>query len=201
MLRVGLAVPVYLILTPLVIHKLGVEMFAVWSFTTVIIGFMSLTEFGFKNSLIYFSANKLQDRLAVNTHFNVALIIYAVMAIIVLISVLLTKEMLVTSVFKVATNLRPSAEFVLWITAVSFGIRFMTIPLQGLMEAHQDHGALQTALAGWLVAHFVGSLIALFTTPSVVSLGIAAVAASIVLVVLTVRQVARYESINLDPTL
>ena len=75
-LRIGLAVPVYLILTPIILNTLGEERFGLWSFSTIIISVLNLADFGLKNSLVYHVAQQREDRGAVIRHFTFTSLMY-----------------------------------------------------------------------------------------------------------------------------
>ena len=80
--RVILAIPLYLILTPYVLNKLGTEVFGLWSFNTIIISFITLTNFGFKNSLVHHAAKEYEDEDKVNTYFNITFILFFLLVVV-----------------------------------------------------------------------------------------------------------------------
>src|SRR5688572_16817473 len=75
-LRIGLAIPVYLVMTPIILNTLGEERFGLWSFSTILISMLNLADFGFKNSLVYYVARQHEDKEAVSQHFAIATLLY-----------------------------------------------------------------------------------------------------------------------------
>lgn len=171
LVRVGLAVPLYLIMTPFVLRTLGPELFGLWSFGTLVISVMTLTDFGFKSALIYHIAGDPSDHLRVNQYFNVAFLSYLIMALIVLMLAFFFGDEIVFHLLRIPDELQAKAWFVLWITAASFGLRFLSIPYQALVESHQEHATVQVVLLGWLLANFAGTLIVLSVQPDIYALG------------------------------
>src|SRR3569623_3763666 len=72
LVRVTLAFPLYLVLTPLALHLLGTPLFAVWSFQTMVVALFTISNLGFTNGLVFYLARRLDERVEVNRYFNVA---------------------------------------------------------------------------------------------------------------------------------
>lgn len=155
MLRVGLAIPLYLVLTPFVLHALGTERFGLWAFGTLVVSVMTLTDFGFKNALVYYVARDFDDHERINRYFNVAMLTFATLTAAMLCLTYLLGPFIVRDLLGVGTALHDEARFVLWVTALSFGLRFIAIPYQAVIEGHQLHAVSQTVLLMWLLLNFV----------------------------------------------
>lgn len=200
LVRVGLAVPLYLILTPFVLKTLGPELFGLWSFSTLVVSVMTLTDFGFKNALVYYVARELGQPESTTCRFNVALAIYCAMTLTVGAVVWIFGQAIVADVLRVPASLHAEAWFVLWITALGFGLRFVSIPFQALLEAHQEHGPIQRVLTAWLLANFAGTLIALTARPDIYALGCAGLVANALVLALFWRLARRrYPAIRIAP--
>jgi O-antigen/teichoic acid export membrane protein len=180
LLRVVLAVPLYLLLTPFMLHELGPEMFGLWSFSTLIISVMTLTDFGFKNALVYHVAQSNDRPNEINGHFNVAFWTYLVMAALILGVTAVFGSFIVRDVLAVPQRLATEASFILWVTALSFGIRFVAIPYQAVVEGNQEHAVSQFILLAWLIVYFVGTLLALAMYHNIYALGAVNVLANMV---------------------
>ena len=174
-LRVGLAIPLYLVLTPFVLHSLGAEQFGLWAFGTLIVSVMTLTDFGFKNALVYYVACGLDDHARINRYFNVAMATFAALAIVMLCLTYLLGPVMVRELLSVRIGLHDEAQFVLWVTALSFGLRFVAVPYQAVIEGYQQHVVSQAVFLMWLLLNFAGTLIALNIQPDIYALGIVAV--------------------------
>lgn len=173
--RASLAIPLYFVLTPFVLHTLGAERFGLWAFGTLVISAMTLTDFGFKNALVYYVARDLDDHKRINGYFNVAMVAFAVLTIAVLGVTYALAPVIARDLLGVAAGLRDEAEFVLWVTAVSFGLRFIAVPYQAVIEGHQRHAVSQTVMLIWLLINFAGTFIALHIRPDIYALGIVSV--------------------------
>lgn len=198
--RVGLAVPLYLIMTPFVLRTLGPELFGLWSFGTLVISVMTLTDFGFKGALIYHIAGDPSDHLRVNQYFTVAFLSYLIMALSVLLVTFAFGDEIAFQLLRIPHDLQAEAWFVLWITAASFGLRFLSIPFQALVESHQEHATVQVVLLGWLLANFAGTLIALGIQPDIYALGIVTLCSNaLVLLIFWLYVRRRYPSVRIAP--
>lgn len=173
--RVGLAIPLYLALTPFVLHALGTERFGLWAFGTLVVSVMTFTDFGFKNALVYYVARDFDDHELINRYFNVAMATFATLTAAMLCLTYLLGPFIVRDLLGVGAALHDEARFVLWVTALSFGLRFIAIPYQAVIEGHQLHAVSQTVLLMWLLLNFVGTLLALTIQPDIYALGIVAV--------------------------
>lgn len=197
-LRVVLAVPLYLLLTPFMLHELGPEMFGLWSFSTLIISVMTLTDFGFKNALVYHVAQSDGRPDEINGHFNVAFWTYLAMAALIFSLTAAFGSFVVNEILAVPQRLATEASFVLWVTALSFGIRFVAIPYQAVVEGNQEHAVSQLILLAWLIVYFAGTLLALAMYHNLYALGAVNVFANMVVMVAFVWRVkARYHHIRL----
>lgn len=173
--RVGLAIPLYLALTPFVLHALGAAQFGLWAFGTLVVSVMTLTDFGFKNALVYYVARDLNDRERINRYFNVAMATFAALTVAILCLTYVLGPIIVSNLLGVEAALQDEARFVLWVTAFSFGLRFVAVPYQAVIEGHQLHAASQAVLLMWLILNFVGTLLALNIQPDIYALGIVSV--------------------------
>lgn len=180
-LRVMLAVPLYLVLTPFMLRELGQEMFGLWSFSTLIISVMTLTDFGFKNALVYHIARAQGQTEAINGHFNVAFWTYLAIAGLIILATALLGPLIVEDILRVPERLGNEAWFVLWVTALSFGLRFIAIPYQAVVEGNQQHAVAQFILLAWLIVNFIGSVIALVLYHNIYALGVVSVFSNVVI--------------------
>lgn len=178
--RVGLAIPIYIILTPFVLKKLGPELFGVWSLSTIIISFLNLTDFGFKSSLVYYVAKENGKSSEINKHFNAVFWIFLVTTFFAFLLTLISGTMIVRDLLRIPEKFHNEAVFVLIITMGSFGIRFLAAPYQAIIEGHQDMYYSHLISLSWLLFYFVGSILALLVRPDIYALGMVMLAANLV---------------------
>jgi len=169
-LRVLLAVPVYVVLTPFTLKYLGHDRFAIWSFNSTIIGLINLTDLGFKNSLLFHCAQNLQDREKIQRLFGAALLLYIGLWILLLVASWALQQQ-ITALIGVPRELRAPAEFVIMITAAGFGLRFIATPFQSVIEAHYGVRYSQYVLLMWLLVNAGSTLLVLPLSPDLYALG------------------------------
>lgn len=171
LVRVSLAIPLYLVLTPLALNKLGTSLFAIWSFQTMVMALFTFSNLGFTNSLVYHVAQRLEEHQEVNRYFNVVFFAFLVLGSVLAISIFAGSGTFTTRVLSVPADMHDAAVFVLNVTALCLWLRFVAAPYQALLEAHQEHGFVQAVALGWLLLYFLGSIAALLLWPGVYSLG------------------------------
>jgi len=171
LVRVTLAIPLYLVLTPLALHQLGTPLFAVWSFQTMVVALFNLSDFGFANGLVFHLARRLDDRQEINRYFNVAFFAFLLLGLSLSTLIIAGSGAFTQDILRVPPDLRDEAVFVLDVTAISLWLRLMAAPYQALLEAHQEHAFVQAVSLGWLLFYFIGSMVALLAWPGIYALG------------------------------
>jgi O-antigen/teichoic acid export membrane protein len=172
-LRVGLAVPVYLVLTPIMLSTLGMERFGLWAFSTMIINALNLADFGLKNSLVYHVA-KLRDNYgAVSEHFTATVKVYLLLSSSIAFILLVFHRAIIQDLLHIPSHLFEEAQFLFVITVIAFSVRLMAIPYQAVFEGLQELSLSQSVFLVWLLIYSVAVLIALIVWPGIYSLGLA----------------------------
>ena len=195
-IRMTLAIPLYLVLTPYALSRLGSAMFGIWSFSTIMISLINLTDFGFKNSLVRFVAMNLDRKEDIHKYFNAAFWMYFVLSIV---SILLTwffSEVIVTQILRVPLKYSNEAAFVIMVSTVSFALRFLATPFQSIVEGFQDHFYSQSVSLVWLIVNSAGSMIALAVKPDIYTLGMVSIVSNVIVVMLFVDRVRRRYSVG-----
>ena len=172
-LRMGLAVPVYLVLTPIMLNTLGTERFGLWSFSTMMVSALNLMDFGLKNSLVYHVARLRNDHDAVAQHFTATVQMYVVISSCVVFAMWLWHRALIESLLQVPPHLFEEAKFLLIVTMVAIGVRLMAIPYQGVLEGFQELSLSQSVFVVWLLVYSVAICIALIVHPDIYGLSCA----------------------------
>ena len=171
LVRVSLAIPLYLVLTPLALNELGTSLFAIWSFQTMVMALFTFSNLGFSNSLVYHVAQRLDEHQEVNRYFNVVFFAFFILGSLLAISILVGSGTFAARILSVPEDMYDAAVFVLNVTAVCLWLKFVASPYQALLEAHQEHGFVQAVALAWLLLYFLGSVMVLLLWPGVYSLG------------------------------
>ncbi len=202
LVRVMLAIPLYLILTPFILNKLGVEDFAIWSFSTIIISLISLGDFGFKNSLIYNLANNITSKNEQNIYYNNAALFFAIIAILIIVCTALISPYLSNQILEIPPEHTNKSIFVFNIIAISFASRFISTPFQAVVESHQKIYFSHYVMITWLITNFIFTIIALNISPSIYYLGAASLLPNIIVFSMYYYKVKKeYPYIKLDLSL
>lgn len=178
--RIGLAIPIYILLTPFILRKLGPELFGVWSLNTVIISFLNLTDFGFKNGLVYYVAKEYQRPADINKHFNAVFWSYLIIIILALMVTFGLSGVFVRDILLIPEKFHDEAIYILFMTVGSFGVRFLAAPYQAVIEGHQEIYYSHLISLLWLLIYSIGSVLALFLRPDIYALGFVVLAANVV---------------------
>lgn len=171
LVRVALAIPVYLVLTPLVLHALGPEQFGIWAFSTLVISLMNVTDFGLKNSLVYHVAKHAEQPDEARRCFSVTLWSYVVIAVLLVSGTAVWGAQAFPVLLNVPASLHDAAVFVLWMTIAGLAWRLLALPYQAVVEGYQELFRSQLIFLAWLIVHFLGTLVALAISPTVYGLG------------------------------
>lgn len=170
LLRMGLAVPIYMVLTPIMLNTLGTERFGLWSLSTMMVSALNMMDFGLKSSLVYHVAQVRDDRDAVARHFAAAAKMYLVISVCIVGSMLLWHRAFIENLLQVPTHLFDEAKFLLIVTIVAIGVRMMAIPYQGVLEGFQEISLSQSVFVMWLLVYSISISIALMVRPDVYGL-------------------------------
>lgn len=197
-LRVGLAIPLYLFLTPYALSRLGTAIFGIWSFSTIIISLVNLTDFGFKNGLVRYVAMNHDHEKEVSRYFSATFWMYCLLSTVFMILIVVFSDYIVLRLLHVPQVYYEEARFVILISAVSFALRFLATPFQAVIEGFQEHYYSQSISLVWLVVNSAGSILALAIFPNVYALGVVSIVANILVVLLMVYRVrTRFPFVNI----
>jgi O-antigen/teichoic acid export membrane protein len=191
-LRAVLAIPVYLVLTPLVARTLGPEQLGVWSFGSMLVNIFSFTDFGLAGSLTFHVARETKDEERVNAYFNAVFWLYLAIALSVFLVTLTTARPLAAGLLRVPPPLQAKAAYVLSIFAAGFGARFVAAAFQGVIEAHQDYAFTQLVFTKWLFLNFIGSCLALWLAPNLYALGVVSFSGNLFILVAFALRLRRH---------
>lgn len=173
LMRMGLAVPVYMVLTPIMLNTLGAERFGLWSLSTMMVSALNMMDFGLKSSLVYHVAQVRDNHDAVARHFTATVKMYLIISVCVVGAILLWHQALIDNLLRVPAHLCEEAKFLLIVTVVAIGVRMMAIPYQGVLEGFQELSLSQSVFVVWLLAYSIAISIALLVRPDIYGLSYA----------------------------
>ncbi len=200
--RIALAIPMYLVLTPLILNSLGTELFGLWSLNTIILSLLNMTDLGLKNSVTYHVARDHEQPHATRRHFTIAVVSYTAICLMIVLFTYMWSESFITTILRVPASLHEPARFIILITVVTFIVRLLSMPFQAVLEGHQKWSLSQSVLLLWLLAHAATTSMALMIRPDIYGFGIAGLASNLTLgigYVLALR--ARLPHVTLDLSL
>jgi O-antigen/teichoic acid export membrane protein len=89
---------VNLLLIPYILHKLGVQVFAVWSLVFVVANYLGVLDFGIRTSFAKYIAeyHTKKDQNSINAVINCGIIFYLIFSLLILILAFLLKEPIVS---------------------------------------------------------------------------------------------------------
>ena len=116
-----------LLIMPFIVHNLGVDAYGVFAIVGVVIGYVSLLEFGIGVSLIKFIAeyNVKKEYEKINKIISTAFVLYLTLGSIGCGTILIFTDFFVNSLFHIPENLIDVTKFVFMITAVTFLYSFV----------------------------------------------------------------------------
>lgn len=191
--RVLLALPIYLILTPWTFNALGAELFGIWSFSTIILGLMSLTDFGFKNGLVYFVAkHRSSDSEELIHHFSNTFFSFVLLSLLIVLGTFVFAETAALSILNVPKEFGTEVAFVLIVTALSFALRFIATSYQAVIEGDQKVYITQLFNVYWLLANFGLTVLVLLCWPNVYALTLVNLVSNVLFYVLLRNYAVRH---------
>jgi O-antigen/teichoic acid export membrane protein len=155
------------------------------------ISLVNLTDFGFKNSLVRYVAANLDRKEEIGRYFNTAFWIYLLLSLGFIALTVLFLDEIVSHILRVPAEYYRETSFVITISAVSFGLRFLASPYQSVIEGFQEHFYSQLVLIAWLVVNSGASLAVLALKPSIYALGAVSIASNLMVVAFFILRVRR----------
>jgi O-antigen/teichoic acid export membrane protein len=199
--HVGLGLFSALILSPYIIRKLGAEGYGIWSLVFSILGYYGLLDFGFRSAVVYFSArymatgehDKLNSLISTLTLFSsaMALVLGAV-------TVVLSRH--ADRLFKVSPGMQPTFAVLILLVGLAVSLNVVFNIAGGVLEGAQRFDlANQARIASFVVRYFGGAAM-LALGFGLVSMGVVAFLAQILLYALSIWNVLRvFPQVRLAP--
>lgn len=139
----GFVYPIALniVITPLLIHRLGVEGFGIFSLATVFVGLIALLDVGVAPSLMKTVAVHAArgEEVEVNNAFGLSLIFYAAIGLIGAAVAVVVARFLITDIFNISATSRPVATFAFAVAGAGFLLTMLLSPLGAIPPALQRY--------------------------------------------------------------
>jgi O-antigen/teichoic acid export membrane protein len=134
LIRIVVAIPLTLIITPYIIVHLGKEEFGIWALVGVISSYAQLSDFGVTESLIKFMAedHAHQDAERLNHLVNTALVVYLLLSLLCIIVALVILPFIVNTILNIPEALQHKAMQVFTVSIMLFCVN-MTIGIFGAL--------------------------------------------------------------------
>ena len=152
-----------LVVTPFVVHRLGVEGYGILSLAGVVAGFLALLDFGMSPSLVKFGAEFAETpmRSRINDLMGAGLLFYACVGIVGGTALLALGLFFASHVFHLSAAARPDLRFALLVAAGQFLLAMLLTALSSLTIAFQRYDialAVRIVLTSFTSGLTVGAL-------------------------------------------
>jgi O-antigen/teichoic acid export membrane protein len=168
--RAFLAIPIYLLLTPFVINQIGKEMYGLWALSSIIHTFILLSDFGFKNGLVHFTAKNLKHPERIREYFNATFYFFLAGSLLCVVVIILYKDFIVAELLKIAPRYHSEGVFLLISVSVGFSLRLISTSYQAVIEGNQRVYYSQKVLLHWMLLNATAIFICLYFYPTIYSL-------------------------------
>jgi O-antigen/teichoic acid export membrane protein len=170
----GQAIPLLagLMSIPIIIGELGVERFGVLTLTWIVIGYFGIFDLGLGRALTKLAADRIGNHRETDIPEVAwtALLLMTAFGIVAAIIVFLTAPWLVESLLSLHGNLQQETLYSFYLLAGSIPLVISTTGLIGLLQAYQRFGLINSIRIPMGVFNFVGPLLVLPFTNSLVAI-------------------------------
>ncbi|MCM8789448.1 MAG: flippase [Candidatus Omnitrophica bacterium] len=170
---------VFIVTTPIIVHRLGNEAYGIFSLAMVVIGYFSFVDLGLSQATLKFISEYLEKNEEKNIYqlVRVSLTVTLMLGILGGIVIVLITPLLVNRVFNIVSHFRYQAKFTFYLLAAGFPFFLLHGTLQAIPAAFQRFGTIN------LINGIGGTLQALCAT-LIVSIGLGLKEVAIVYVVI-----------------
>ena len=169
-LRTILAFFIYLILTPYILAKIGTELYGLWSINTALTTFLLISDFGFKNSLVHFTAKNISNVTYLSSLFNSIFFIFLFFAFLASILSIFFSDLIAFSIFSIPFKYKNEANYLIITSTASFSIRLLSSAYQAIVEGNQRVYITQKVFIIWLLFNGISTYLFLTIFPSIYTL-------------------------------
>lgn len=179
-LGVAVNITIGLLLSPIIIRKLGLDQYGLWILLFSAIDYLRMVDFGFRAAAVNACARARAraDWDGVNRTFATALVYFVVVAAGSVVVAILARGMLI-DLLQVPSEHRQMARTLVVIIALALSMRLVLAPLTAVLEAFQRFDLVNRAYISALVFRSTGSLAMLFAGYGLVEMALVILVAQI----------------------
>ena len=179
-LGVGVNIAIGLLLSPIIIRRLGLDQYGLWILLFSAIDYLRMVDFGFRAATVNACARARAraDWDEVNRTFATALVYFVVVAAACVVAAILGRGPLV-DLLQVPREHRDIARTLVVVIAVALSIRLVLAPLTAVLEAFQRFDLVNRAYIAALVFRSTGSLAVLLAGYGLVEMALVILVAQI----------------------
>jgi O-antigen/teichoic acid export membrane protein len=169
-----------IILSPIIIKKLGVEQYGIWVLLFALVDYMRVLDFGFRSAVVHGCARfrAREDWEGVNRTVSTALAYFAIVGTACVLATLALRGLIVGSI-DIGSTPESSARTLIVLIAMTVTIRLASSPLTAALEAFQRFDIVNRAYIGALLFRSTASLAILFAGYGLLEMAIVVVVAQI----------------------
>lgn len=182
--RAFAAVPIYLILTPYVLSKIGEELFGLWALNSAITAVFMMQDFGFKNSLVHFTAKNLDNDAKVSDYFRATLYFYISVSTLCCLLAFVFCDTIIITILKIPSQLFTEARWMLYSSVIGISIRLLACTYESVIEGHQRVHIIQLVYIVWMLFNFGATIAGLWIFPSILTLSLVYVAGNLLIFIM-----------------
>jgi O-antigen/teichoic acid export membrane protein len=169
-----------LVLSPLILHRLGDEAFSVWVLVFALAGYFGLLDLGIRSSIVKYTAKFIasSDLDQLSRYLSTAVAFYTVVAATVLLFTAVG-WFYVDHFFRVSPGLLTSARLLFVVSGVGVACSFPLSVFTGVLEGLQKFSVLQLTQAGVHLVRAACIVVALTNGKGLLTIGIIAIATNL----------------------
>jgi O-antigen/teichoic acid export membrane protein len=202
-LGVGVNIVIGLVLSPIIIGRLGVEQYGVWVLLFSTVDYIRMLDFGFRAATVNACARSRArgDWHGVNREASAGISYFLGTAVLCLVLVVLLRDPLIAAL-NISTEMRADARTLLLIIACAVACRLILSPLTAVLEAFQRFDLVNRANIAALVVRSVGSVALLLAGYGLLEMSWMVLAAQLLENLLTIVFVRRvFDGFRVSPRL
>ncbi|NQU16570.1 MAG: flippase [Candidatus Saganbacteria bacterium] len=193
---------IFLIITPFMIHKLGINGFGVWAMVRVLSSYVLLADIGISSALVKFVAeyHVRKDYKKINELFSTSFIVYLLVSVVIVVILMVIKDLIITSFIGVK-GLFDEIDYLITFSFFVFAINLIFSTYVSLLTGFQRIDIINKISIGTSIIEGVGIFIVLSAGLGLRGLVLPLLAGSLFSVLLSPFAVKKlYPQIKIFPT-
>ena len=137
-IQVVIVIPIFFILVPYTISKIGTEGYGIWALVGIIGSYQSFVDFGLTTGLIRFvaKAEAVKDYDGISEYLSTSAMIYLFFSLIIILIVILSKKIIVVNILGINNNLE-TAYFLVVFVALSSMVNMISGLFKSIIDGVQ----------------------------------------------------------------